>query len=387
MTKDLNRRLFLHRAGLATLPLLASTNLWAGAQDRPAPRLITRQDNPENLEFPFATLDGFITPNNLFYVRNHFPTPQVNAKSWRLDVSGAVERPLRLSLDEVRELPSTTQAVTLECAGNGRTFLTPRAKGVQWDLGAVSTAEWTGTPLAVVLEKAGVRPSAVEVVLEGADRGKPTTEPTPPGEIAFARSLPLSQARKPEVLLAWAMNGKELPAAHGFPLRAVVGGWYGMASVKWLTRLVVVDKPFQGYWQTVDYSGWVRSGGEPTLEAITAMEVKASIARPAAGEVVPAGADCRIHGAAWAGEADVTKVEVSTDGGRSWEEATLTGKAVPFAWRLWEYTWRKPAAGKYTLMARATDSRNRVQPRERDPGRRSYVINHTVPTPVEVRAG
>jgi DMSO/TMAO reductase YedYZ molybdopterin-dependent catalytic subunit len=385
MTGDLDRRLFLHRAGLASLPLLAGARLWADDKGGPVPRLITRQSNPENLEFPFGTLNSFITPNNLFYIRNHFPTPRVASKLWRLEVAGAVERPLRLTLDEVRGLPSATRPVTLECAGNGRAFLTPKTKGVQWELGAVSTAEWTGAPLASVLDKAGVRPGAVEVVLEGADHGVPGNEPRPPADIAFARSLPLSKARQSEVLLAWAMNGKELPPAHGFPLRAVVAGWYGMASVKWLTRLVVVEKPFQGYWQTVDYATWDRAAGEPTLTAITRMQVKAAIARPAAGEVLPAGADYRIHGAAWTGEGEVARVEVSTDGGRSWREAALRGKAVPFAWRQWEYTWRKPAAGQYTLMARATDSRNRVQPHERDPGRRNYVINHILPTPVEVR--
>jgi DMSO/TMAO reductase YedYZ molybdopterin-dependent catalytic subunit len=387
MTNNPDRRLFLGRAGLAALPWLAGTGLHAGGPSRPAPRLLVRQQQPENLEFPFADLDSFITPNSLFYIRNHFPAPQLDAKAWRLEVAGAVRRPLQLTLDEVRALPAVTRTATLECAGNGRAFLSLKTKGVQWALGAVSNAEWTGIPLAAVLEKAGVQDGAVEVLLEGADRGEPGTDPRPPGAVAFTRSLPLDKAQKPEVLLAWAMNGKELPAAHGFPLRAVVGGWYGMASVKWLTRLVVLRQPFLGYWQTVDYATWGRTAGEPALEAITAMQVKASIARPAAGEVVPAGSDYRVHGAAWAGEQEVAGVSVSTDGGRTWQEASLLGKPVPFAWRLWEYAWRKPAAGQYTLMARATDSRGRVQPLERDPRRRNYVVNHVLPTPVEVRAG
>jgi DMSO/TMAO reductase YedYZ molybdopterin-dependent catalytic subunit len=387
MKHDLDRRRFLCGLGLASLPWFGRTKLWAGDKSGAAPQLITRQSNPENLEFPFWSLNSFITPNNLSYVRSHFPTPHLDPVSWHLEIAGAVERSMKLTLDEVRRLPSVTRALTLECAGNARTFLTPKPKGVQWDLGAVSTAEWTGTPLAAVLEKVGVRPEAVEVVLEGADRGQPASELRPRGEIAFARSLPLPKARQPEVLLAWAMNGKELPSAHGFPLRAVVGGWYGMASVKWLARVVVVEKPFHGYWQTVDYSTWARVAGEPTMEAITEMQVKAEIACPAAGQVLPAGADYRVHGAAWTGEAEVAKVEVSTDGGRVWEEVALVGKAIPFAWRLWEYTWRKPAEGKYTLLARATDTRNRVQPRERDPGRGSYVISHVLPVPVEVRAG
>ncbi len=378
---DLDRRLFLRHAGLAALPLLA-----AAEEKVNAPRLIPRQRNPDNFEFPFAALDGFFTSNNLFYIRNHFAAPSLDAKSWRLKVVGAVERPLEFTLEAIRALPSRTLPVTLECAGNGRAFLVPKTKGVQWEMGAVSTAEWTGVPLAAVLEKAGVRPGAVEVILEGADRGEPGNDPRPPGTIAFARSLPLAKARRPEVLLAWQMNGKDLPPEHGYPLRAVVSGWYGMASVKWLTRLVVVEKPFRGYWQTVDYAVWNRGSPEPSLEAITEMEPKASIARPAAGEVLPAGGDSRIHGAAWAGESEIAKVDVSTDGGKTWAAAALLGKAVPFAWRLWEYTWRRPAAGKHTLLTRATDVRGRVQPLERDPGRRNYLISHVRPTPVEVRA-
>jgi DMSO/TMAO reductase YedYZ molybdopterin-dependent catalytic subunit len=338
-----------------------------------------------NLEFPFATLDGFLTPNELFYVRNHFRAPQVDVKAWKLQVAGAVERPLELTYEQVQALPARTLTVTLECAGNGRSFLSPKAKGVQWELGAVSTAEWTGVPLAAVLERAGLRKGAVEVILDGADRGEPTNEAKPPGVQSFARSLPLAKALKvDEVILAYGMNGKTLPAAHGFPLRAVVGGWYGMASIKWLTRAVVTDRPFHGFDQTVDYAVWQQLNGLPTLTAIREVDVKASIARPATDEKVPPLRDYRVHGAAWAGEAQVTGVEVSTDGGRTWAAATLLGKPVRLAWRLWEYTWRAPRPGPYTLMARATDDRGRVQALKRDPERRNYMISHVRPTPVVV---
>jgi DMSO/TMAO reductase YedYZ molybdopterin-dependent catalytic subunit len=372
------------RGFLSALPLLAGTGLVV-ADVPDAPRLIPRQRNPDNLEFPFHSLKDFLTPNDLFYVRNHFPAPRLGAKSWRLQVAGAVERPLELSLAQLQEMPSRTMPMTLECAGNGRAFLVPLPKGVIWHLGAVSTAEWTGVPLASVLQKAGVRPSAVEVVLEGADRGEPATDPKPPGTIHFARSLPLGKARRPEMLLAWAMNGKELSPDHGFPLRAVAGGWYGMAAVKWLTRVVVVERPFRGYWQTVDYAVWKRRGDEPSLEPITEMDVKSSIARPAAGAVLAAGSDHEISGAAWGGESDVVGVEVSTDGGRTWSAASLQGRPVPFAWRLWSCTWQRPAPGEYVLMARATDRRGRVQAMRRDPDRRNYMISHILPTPIEVR--
>ena len=190
---------------------------------------------------------------------------------------------------------------------------------------------------------------------------------------------------RPEVLLAYTMNGAALPDPHGFPVRAVVGGWYGMASVKWLSRVVVTDRPFRGYEQTASYAVWERRDGLPSLTPLTEMDVKASIARPEAGEVVPAGAVYRIHGAAWAGESEVSKVEVSTDGGRTWAAGTLLGDPVPFAWRLWEYRWTAPAEGTAVLLARATDNRGRVQPLEHDPDRLNYMISHVRPT--EVRVG
>jgi DMSO/TMAO reductase YedYZ molybdopterin-dependent catalytic subunit len=168
-------------------------------------------------------------------------------------------------------------------------------------------------------------------------------------------------------------------------LRAVVGGWYGMASVKWLTRVIVTRTPFLGFDQTVDYTIWVKGeDGLPRLTAIREVDVKASIGRPAAGEVIPAGKEYRVRGAAWAGESDVAKVEVSSDAGKTWAEATLVGKTRPFCWRLWEYRW-KPAAGDAVLMARATDRRGRVQPLKRDPGRRNYMINTVQPVAVTVK--
>jgi DMSO/TMAO reductase YedYZ molybdopterin-dependent catalytic subunit len=377
-----DRRAFLRRAGLAGFGLLAGGA--ALGEEEARPRLIVREKSPVNLEFPFASLDSFLTPNALFYVRNHYPQPKVDLKAWRLEVVGAVRKPLRLTYDEMRKLSAQTRPLTLECAGNGRAFLRPKAKGVQWELGAVSTAEWTGVPLAELLDRSGVSAGAVEVILEGVDRGDPKKEMQPPGLVSFARSLPLAKARRPEVLLAYRMNGKDLPPEHGHPVRAVVGGWYGMASVKWLRRIVVTTRPFHGFDQTVDYSVWEKRDGLPTLTAITEADVKASIARPAEGEKVPAGKEYRVHGAAWAGESEVAKVEVSTDGGKNWGEARLLGRPVEFCWRLWEYRWRAPAAGKYTLKARATDKRGRAQPTERDPGRRNYMISHVRPTPVTV---
>jgi DMSO/TMAO reductase YedYZ molybdopterin-dependent catalytic subunit len=382
-----DRRAFLRAA--AALPLAGAVLGGRAFADKPAAGaqgLITRVKEPENLEFPFQSLDQFVTPAERFYVRNHFAMPKLDAASWRLKVEGAVERPLELSLDDLKKMTQSTQTATLECAGNSRVFLTPAVRGVPWELGAVGNAEWGGVPLAAVLDKAGVKSGAVEVVLEGADSGEIRDEPKSPGVIHFARSLPLDKARKPEVLLAHRMNGAELPASHGFPVRAVVAGWYGMASVKWLTRLVVTERPFAGYWQTFDYSYFERRDGSPQTTPVTAMRVKSAIARPAMREVVPAGRAYRVFGAAWAGESAVAKVEFSADGGATWAAAKLLDKAVPFAWRFWEYEWQAPAKpGRLTLMSRATDEKGRVQPDKHDPDRRNYMIHHTLPIDVEVR--
>ena len=228
-----------------------------------------------------------MTPNTRFYVRNHFVAPKLEARDWRLKVEGAVERPLELTYDDLLKMAPRTQTALLECAGNSRVFLTPKASGVAWELGAASNAEWAGVPLAALLDRAGVRGSAVEVILEGADAGEIKDEPKSPGKISFARSLPLDKARKPEVLLAHKMNGDDLPAAHGFPVRAVVPGWYGMASVKWLTRIVVADRPFQGYFQSLSYTSFERVNGLPSMVPVTELEVKAEVARPRAGRSWP----------------------------------------------------------------------------------------------------
>jgi DMSO/TMAO reductase YedYZ molybdopterin-dependent catalytic subunit len=381
ITGALPRRAFLRRA--AALPLLAGA--WEARLLAAAPELIVHGKDPENLEFPFDALDGFQTPADLFYVRCHFPTPRLQPEAYKLTVEGAVARKLELTYRQVLALPSKTLPVTLECAGNGRSSLGPEVKGVPWGAGAVSTAAWTGVPLKALLARAGVSNDAVEVVLEGADSGVIKNDPRPEGPIPFARSLPLKKALSPDVLLAHKMNGADLTPAHGFPLRAVVGGWYGMASIKWLTRIVVVERPFRGYFQSVDYTVWRRGDFGLSLDPITTMEVKASIARPKADEVLPAGKDARVHGAAWAGEAEVEKVEVSTDGGKTWSAAELIDKAVRLCWRRWALTWRKPAAGKHTLLARATDSCGNVQPLARDPSRRNYVITHCQPVEVTVR--
>ena len=347
--------------------------------------MIVREREPLNLEMPFGSLDGVITPVDRFFVRGHFSIPHIDIKTWRLKIEGEVETPFELTYDEVREMESRTVAVTMECAGNGRAFLTPPVSGAQWERGAVSTAQWTGILLSDVLRRAGLKNSVRDVIFEGADRGEIKEPPGPAGEIHYARSMPLKKANE-DVLLAFKMNGEELTPEHGAPLRLIVPGWYGMASVKWLTRIIATAQQFNGYYQTIDYAYWERGPSAPTLVPITEMQVKAQIARPGFADAVHAGDTYHVHGAAWTSEADITNVEISTDGGETWHNTHLLGDSIRNAWRLWDYDWEVPTKpGKATLMARATDSEGRTQPTERDKDRRSYIVNHLLPIEVDVR--
>jgi DMSO/TMAO reductase YedYZ molybdopterin-dependent catalytic subunit len=345
--------------------------------------LTMRQAEPLNLEGPFAALNGRITPTEQFYVRSHFPVPAIDARDFRLTIDGAVEQVVTLTLEDLLAMPAVTRPSTLECAGNGRIFLDPPAMGVQWQLGAVGTAEWTGVRLCDVLERAQLRPEAVDLVLEGADRGWVQQEGAAEGEIAYARSLPVSNLD--DVLLAYAMNGEPLTREHGYPLRAIVAGHYAMASVKWLTRIEAVAEPFQGYFQTSDYAYWDASGGRKVRRPLRAMALKSSIARPVDGAVVAAGSVVTISGAAWSGGPEVESVDVSTDGGATWESAQLLDTAEHGVWRRWQFAWRVAGPGKYTLLARARDAVGKLQPSVRDLRWETYVIHHTVPVTVSAR--
>jgi len=346
---------------------------------------IVRSEDPLNLEMPFETVEDFITPTESFYVRTHFPIPKIDRNAWWLRVDGEVEKPFAINYEEFLKLESRTIPVTLECAGNNRHFLEPKVKGVQWGLGAVGTAEWTGVPLSVLLDRAVVRSNARDVILEGADHGLLEDPKSPPGELTFARSVPLEKARH-DVLLAYGMNGKDLPPEHGFPVRAIVPGWYAMASVKWLQRIIVSSETFTGYYQTLDYAYWKRRGDVGELTPLSEMQTKAEISRPAQGETVPRNSNFRVHGAAWTGGNEITKVELSTDGGATWNEARLLGTPKQNAWRLWEFDWKTPSEpGRADLIARATDSHGRTQPNHRDHDRGTYMIDHLLPITVQVK--
>ena len=298
-----------------------------------------------------------VTANGDFFVRNHFQTPQISVDSWSLVVDGLVSSPLKLSYSDILLMNSVRRPTTMECAGN-----------ISGGVG-VGNAVWSGVPLADLLKQAGPRPGASTVVLHGADSGEGEGLP---GNTHFARGIPLEKAADASTLLAYEMNGSPLPADHGFPLRALVGGWYGMDSVKWLSRVQISDQPFQGYFQQRHYVA-LRANGEP--RAVTRMLVNSRFLRPSEGEEIHTGT-YRVEGVAWAGEGKIAKVEFRPGPGETWQTVTLAASSAPMTWTPWSYDWHVPAAGKYTLEVRATDGEGETQPEARDPDRQdAYELN------------
>jgi DMSO/TMAO reductase YedYZ molybdopterin-dependent catalytic subunit/rhodanese-related sulfurtransferase len=340
--------------------------------------MVIHQADPLNFETSIpALIGGVVMPNAHFYVRNHFAAPAINANVWRLKVSGLVERPLSLSLRDLTRLPSQTAVVTLECAGNGRYRLDPPVDGEPWRLGAVSTAEWTGVSLTEVLDRAGVLPGASEIVFKGADHGHVDRRA---GQVHFERSLTIDTARHAEAILAYAMNGEPLPLQHGYPVRLVVPGWYGVASVKWLTTIELVDGPFNGYFQTTKYM-YETATGRP--EPVTLQGVRALITDPTDGEVVRPG-DLTIRGVAWSGAALIARVEVSLDSG-PWQEARLVGERQQHRWQWWELRTHLMQGGEATIRARASDLAGRTQSESPEWNRHGYCNNAVQSVAISVK--
>jgi DMSO/TMAO reductase YedYZ molybdopterin-dependent catalytic subunit len=360
------RRVFLDQAwkiaAAAGIGRLLPWNLGAPvfAQSAPGERRIVRSIRPQDFETPVSLLDSWITPNDLFYIRSHLYTPTVDAASWALSVDGEVDRPVMLTLAELRQMPSVTIAATLECAGNGRAFFDPPVAGVQWERGAVGNARWTGVRLGEVLKRAAARTSGRFIWMDGADR--------PMGKVPdFVRQVPLDKALHPSTILAYEMNGQPLPAAHGFPLRAIVPGWEAAYSVKWLTHLQVSAKESDAFFVQTGYR-YPRVPIAPgaavdpkDMVPLAGLTVKSIITSPAEGAVAKRG-PISVSGLAWAGEANVTRVDVSVDNGSTWRQATLGSDQAPFAWRQFSYEWRADGPGSFLVMARAADDRGRVQP-------------------------
>lgn len=334
------------------------------------PRLVVVSRDPFNAETPLDEQIGVITPNPLHYVRSHFADPEPPD---RLVVDGAVASPLLLTMEDVRALPSRSAIVTLECAGNGRAFLDPPAPGEPWRLGAVGTAEWTGVPLRTILGMARPEPRAVELLFRGADEGVPTDVGQ---RIAFERSLPTERAWSDDVLLAYAMNGEPLPPDHGAPLRLVVPGAYGMASVKWLVRITAVEEPFRGFYQADRYV----VHGAP----LGPVEPRAVVTWPRDGATLPIRAFVA-RGYCWSGGVPIARVDVSTDGGSSWETARIAEGLSAYAWRTWELRLEPRRAGEMSILARAIDAGGRLQPLEQRRDDLGYANNAA--RPVRVRIG
>ncbi len=315
-----------------------------------------------NHGMPLEALRWDITPVGLHYLLTHYDIPDVDPETWRLEVDGLVERPLSLPLDQIRARPAVELAVTMECAGNGRARIEPHVVSQPWLLDAVGTARWRGALLAPLLEEAGMRGGAVEVLFTGLDRGVEGGE-----EQDYARSLPLSEVLEGDALLAYEVNGVALPPQHGFPLRLVVPGWYGMTSVKWLARVTAIDEPFEGYQMSHSYR--LRQEEDEAGVPLARIQARALMVPPGLPEfltrsrIVPAGR-CELEGRAWSGEAAIAGVEVSTDGGETWGEAELVSDSLGrWAWRTWRFVWNA-APGDYELCCRARDEAGNTQPLE-----------------------
>jgi len=359
----LSRRSFLDNAwrsaaGLAALQLVPSLAHAQATLDKS--RLIIRSARPEDLETPVHLLTDWITPNELFYVRSHFYTPRIDEASWSLKIDGEVTSPLSLTLAQLKAMPSRTVVATLECAGNGRGLFNPPVAGIQWERGAVGTARWKGVPFAAVLKQAGITPKAKHLWLDGGDVGVGKAPD-------FVRNLPLDKALLPDTILCYEMNGEPLPVSHGFPLRAIVPGWEGAYSVKWLSSIHASDVEQPGAFVQAGYRYPKRPvvpGGTVAAadtEPLRGMPVKSIITAPQTDMTTKPG-PVRIGGFAWAGNDQVRRVDVSVDGGRSWLPARLGTDVAPFAWRQFEYVWHTASPGSHVVMSRATDSLGRSQP-------------------------
>jgi len=362
-----SRRDFLRTASTAVLAAGAAHPLLAWAADSAdisvpgKDGMIVRSYRFLDLETPVEFMTEWITPINHFFVRNHmYPPAKIDASAWKLTITGEVEKPITLTLADLEKIPARSVVTILECAGNGRSLQNPKVPGIQWGKGAVGNARFSGPSLKALLEKAGLKDTAKHVQFRGLDQV--------PGKVpAFVRSIPIEKALDADTLVATRMNGEIIPAHHGYPARAITPGWVGAASCKWLSEITVLDKPAEGNFMSPGYRFPDTPGkpGEPVkpedTHSLTALTVKSTIAGPSDGAKLKRGAQ-RIQGVAWAGEAEIAKVEISTDGGSSWNAAQLGKDQAKYAWRLWSYQWKPTKSGDYIILSRATDSQGRVQP-------------------------
>jgi sulfane dehydrogenase subunit SoxC len=310
------------------------------------PRLVPYGGGNFGMPLELREPDGaLVVPTAQFFMRCNGPVPIIDPASWEFAIGGHVDRPLTLRLADLQELPRRRLTAFLECAGNGRTRFAPVPDGTPWRNDAVGNAVWEGVSLATMLDLAGVREGAVDVVTQGADFP------------AMRRGLPLAVARDPDTLLVLRMNGEPLPVAHGGPVRLLVPGWAGIASTKWLVGLEIIDRAFDGFWNTDNYVYWAADG--TALRPVTEMPVKSVISAPRADTVLAPG-PVTIAGYAWSGHGAIARVDISLDGGVSWEQAALEQDGRR-SWTRFHLPW-DATSGRHILLTRATDERGLQQP-------------------------
>jgi sulfane dehydrogenase subunit SoxC len=323
-----------------------------------------------NHGLPLEALRDPITPAGLHYLLIHYDIPAVDPESFRLEVTGAVERPLTLTLDDLRRRDRVDKPITFECAGNGRALLEPRPVSQPWLTEAVGTAEWGGARLAPLLEEVGATHTATELLFSALDKGIEGGESQ-----SYERALPIKEAR--DAILAYDMNGAPLPPQHGFPLRLVVPGWYGMQNVKWLTRITVLEEPYTGFQNSVAYRMY-GADGEPG-EPVTRMLPRSLMVPPGVPDFMTRTRHVEpgrttLTGRAWSGHGSIDQVEVSTDNGATFEAAVLQPALAPNAWRGWSFGW-DATPGEHVISSRATDSSGNTQPLEPPWNLKGYANN------------
>src|SRR5258708_2592165 len=360
-----SRREFLKTASAAALAGASYTGLaWAASSAISVPGkegMIVRSYRFLDLEMPVELMTDWITPTKHFYVRNHmFEPAKIDPATWKLTIGGEVGKPVTLTLADLKKIPVHSVTNAMECAGNGRSMQNPKVPGIQWGKGAVGNAKFSGPSLKVLLEKAGVKDTGKHVMFRGLDEV--------PGKVPpFIRSIPIEKAIDADTLMATHMNDAPLTAHHGSPARALTPGWAGAASCKWLTEITVLDNPAEGNFMSPGYrlpNTPVKPGEAVKPEdthSVTGLTVKSLIAGPSDGAKLRPHAYL-IQGVAWAGEADITKVEISTDAGVTWNPAQLGKEQAKYAWRLCNFDWKPAKNGDYVILSRATDSQGRVQP-------------------------
>ena len=336
-----------------------------------------------NHGMPLEMLSHDLTPTGLHYLLVHYDIPTLDGDAWRLEIDGHVDHPFVVDMTALLGYPQTSTCVTLECAGNGRARLDPRPVSQPWLDEAVGTARWTGTPLAPLLAQAGILDGAVDVVFTGADHGIERGV-----EQDYERALPIADACHPDVLVAHTMNGQPLLAQHGAPARLIVPGWYGMAQVKWLVKITVLDEPFTGYQNAVAYR--IKHEAHEEGEPVTRIRPRALLRPPGFPDFQTRTrfVDRGVHdviGRAWSGYAPIVRVEMSTDGGAAWNDAILGPETDRYAWRGWRWSWPADDTGPHELCARATDAAGNTQPVEQRWNCQAMANNHVQRVTVVVR--